>query len=328
MTVAEADEAALAEKFAVMRRVLDERQWRLYLGTEARAAGRSGIGMVARVSGASPVTVPAGMRESADEEALNALGPGRSRRPGAGRPAAADAQPGLAQALDGLLEDGKRGDPMSEITWSVLSLRAIARMLAMKGFRCGKDALARMMRARGYSLQGMSKVLEGKQHPGRDRQFRHINAMIGWFRKQGFPVISVDAKKKEQLGPYHRDGRSWRPAGDPVQVRDHDFPDEELGKITPYGIYDIAANRGFVSVGTSHDTAAFAVNAIRLWWQEEGAQRYPGASRLLVTCDAGGSNGHRCRLWKDELARFAAETGLRISVCHFPPGTQCRCLTY
>jgi hypothetical protein len=167
----------------------------------------------------------------------------------------------------------------------------------------------------------MAKVLEGRQHPDRDVQFRHISAMIRAFRAAGHPVVSVDAKKKEQLGPYHRDGRTWRPRGDPVKVCDHDFPDEERGKIAPYGVYDITANTGFVAVGTSHDTGAFAVNALRLWWRQEGSLRYPGARRLLVTCDAGGSNGYRCRLWKDQLAVLAGETGLKISVVHFPPGT-------
>jgi hypothetical protein len=193
--------------------------------------------------------------------------------------------------------------------------------MARLGFACGKDAVARLMRADGWSLQGMAKVLEGKQHPGRDWQFRHISAMIGWFGAHGYPVISVDTKKKELLGAYHRDGRSWRPQGDPVKVRDHDFPGKDSVTVVPYGIYDVTANRGFVSAGTSHDTAAFAVNAIRLWWQQEGSLRYPGAARLLITCDAGGSNGHRCRLWKEELARLAAGTGLKITVCHFPPGT-------
>ena len=321
MAVAEVDEEVLAAKFAVMRRLLGERQWRYYLGTEARALGYGGIAAVARASGASETTVTAGAREAADEEALAALEPGRSRRPGAGRPRAEDKQRGLKEALDGVLEDGRRGDPMSEITWSILSLRDIAREMARLGFACGKDTIARVMRAAGWSLQGMAKVLEGKQHPGRDRQFRHISAMIGWFREHGYPVVSVDTKKKEQLGPYHRDGRAWRPRGDPVKVRDHDFPDAELGKIAPYGVYDITANRGFVSVGTSHDTGAFAVNALRLWWQREGSLRYPGARRLLVTADAGGSNGYRCRLWKAELAGLARETGLTISVVHFPPGT-------
>jgi hypothetical protein len=319
--ISEADEAALAAKFAVMRRFLGERGWRVYLGTEANALGYGGIAAVARAAGVSETTVAAGAGEAADEEVLGALEPGRSRRPGAGRPAAQDAQPGLRQALDGLLEEGRRGDPMSALTWNILSLRDIAAQMARLGFSCSKDTAARLMRADGYSLQGMSRVLEGKQHQDRDAQFRHINAKIAAAVAAGRPVISVDGKKKERLGAYHRDGRSWRPAGDPVQVRSHDFPDEDTVTITPYGVYDLAANRGFVSVGTSCDTGAFAVHAIGLWWQEEGQFRYPGATRLLVTCDAGGSNSSRGRLWKDQLAVLAAQTGLAIEVCHFPPGT-------
>ena len=303
-----------------MRKVADERTWRVYLGSEARALGRGGIKAVALAAGVSETTVAAGVSEIESGE-LDGLPPGRSRRPGAGRKKAEETQPGLRQALKGLAEEATRGDPMAEITWCSLSLRDLERQLASLGFRCGKDALARMLREDGYSLQGMAKVLEGRQHPDRDAQFRHINAEIAAFRAAGDPVVSVDAKKKEQLGPYHRDGRTWRPKGDPVRVRDHDFPDAELGKITPYGVYDIAANTGFVSVGTSHDTAAFAVSALRLWWQREGSLRYPGAGRLLVVCDAGGSNGYRCRLWKDQLAVLAEETGLEITVCHFPPGT-------
>ena len=320
MAISEADEAALAAKFAVMRPFLDERGWRVYLGTEATALGYGGIAAVARASGASETTVAAGAAEAADPGALAVLEPGRSRRPGAGRPAAGDT-PGLKEALDGLLEEGRRGDPMSEVTWSILSLRDIARQMTLLGFGCSKDTVARLMRQGGYSLQGMSRVLEGKQHEDRDAQFRHVNAKIAEFTAAGDPVVSVDGKKKEQLGPFHRAGRSWRPQGDPVRVRDHDFPDLELGKVTPYGVYDIAANRGFVSVGTSHDTAAFAVSALRRWWPAEGALRCPGARRLLVTCDAGGSNACVNRGWKDGLARLAAETGLEITVCHFPPGT-------
>jgi Rhodopirellula transposase DDE domain len=316
-----ADEVALAAKYAVMRKILNERQWRVYLGTEAVALGYGGIAAVARASGASEPTVAAGAEEAADEEGPGALPPGRSRRPGAGRPRAEDTQPGLKEALAQLLEEGKRGDPMSEITWSILSLRDIARQMARLGFAWGKDVIARLMREDGWSLQGMAKVLEGRQHPGRDRQFRHIAAMTGWYRRHGYPVISVDTKKKEMPGAYGRDGKSWRPGGDPVKVRDHDFAGRDTVTIAPYGVYDVTANRGFVSVGTSRDTAAFAVNAIRLWWREEGQFRYPGAPRLLVTCDAGGSNGHRCRLWKEELAALAEETGLKITVCHFPPGT-------
>ena len=321
MAVWDVDEAALAAKFAVMRPFLDERGWRVYLGTEARMLGYGGIASVARASGASETTVAAGAREAADQEALEALGPGRSRRPGAGRPKAEDAQPGLKEALDGLLEEGKRGDPMSAVTWNILSLRDIARQMSLLGFGASKDTIARLMRADGYSLQGMSRVLEGRQHEDRDPQFRNINAKIAEYRAAGQPVISTDGKKKERLGAYHRDGKSWRRKGDPVQVRSHDFAEKDTVTITPYGVYDIAANRGFVSVGTSHDTGAFAVNAIRLWWQEEGQFRYPDAGRLLVICDAGGSNGTRCRLWKDQLAVLAGEAGLVIEVMHFPPGT-------
>jgi hypothetical protein len=312
--------AGLAAKFAVMRKVADERTWRVYLGSEARALGRGGIAVVARAAGVSETTVAAGVSEIEAGE-LEALPPGRSRRAGGGRKRLEDKDPGLRPALQGLAEAATRGDPMAEITWCSLSLRDIERQMILLGFRCGKDAIARMMREDGYSLQGMSRTIEGRQHPDRDAQFRRINAMIAEFRAAGEPAVSVDAKKKEQLGPYHRDGRSWRPKGDPVKVRDHDFPDQELGKITPYGVYDIAANRGFVSVGTSCDTAAFAVNALRLWWQAEGSLRYPGATRLLVTCDAGGSNSCTGRLWKHELAVLAEETGLEITVCHFPPGT-------
>ena len=320
VAISEADEAALAAKFAVMRSFLDERGWRVYLGTEARALGYGGVAAVARAAGASQTTVAAGAAEAAEPEALTALAPGRSRRPGAGRPGAEDT-PGLKEALDGLLEQGKRGDPVLAVTWNILSLRDVARQMILLGFSCSKDTIARLMHEDGYSLQGMSRVLEGKQHQDRDAQFRHINAKIQAYQAAGQPVISVDGKKKERLGAYHRDGRSWRRKGDPVQVRSHDFPEKDTVTITPYGIYDIAANRGFVSVGTSCDTAAFAVNAIRLWWQEEGSLRYPGATRLLVTCDSGGSNSARCRLWKDQLARFAEQAGLMTEVCHFPPGT-------
>ena len=317
--------AVLAGKFAELRPHLDERGWRLYLGSEARAyAAGEGCGLAAAVAvvagaaGVSRAMVMAGAGELA-EGAEPASG--RVRRPGAGRKKAEAVDPGLRPALRGLLEAATRGDPVIEVMWSSLSLREIEREMAARGHRCKKDALARMMREDGYSLQGMSRVLEGKQHPDRDAQFRHINDMIAAFRAAGDPVVSVDGKKKEQLGPYHRAGRSWRPQGDPVKVRDHDFPDEELGKITPYGVYDIAANRGFVSVGTSRDTAAFAVNALRLWWQQEGSLRYPGAKRLLVTCDAGGSNSYTSRLWKHELAVLAEQAGLEIWVCHFPPST-------
>jgi len=323
--------AVLAGKYAELRPHLDERAWRLYLGSEARSlAGGDGLGLAAAVAvvagaaGVSRATVAAGAGELAEGAEPMA---GRARRPGAGRRKAEDAQPGLAGALGALLEPSVRGDPVVAVTWTTLSLRDLERELASLGFRCRKDAAARMLHGMGFSLQGASRVLEGSQHPDRDAQFRHVNAMIAEFAAAGDPVVSVDSKKKEQLGPYHRAGRSWRPKGDPVRVRDHDFPDLAAGRVVPFGVYDIAANRGFVSVGTGHDTAAFAVAALRRWWQAEGRSRYPRAGRLLVTCDAGGSNACASRLWKHELAVLAAETGLEIAVCHFPPGTQCRCLS-
>jgi hypothetical protein len=309
----------LAAKFAAMRPVLGEAQWRWYLGTEARALGHGGIAVVARAAGVSEMLVAAGVSDVGSGQ--EPPGPGRQRRPGGGRKKAEQVQQGLGEALLQLAEESTRGDPMAEVTWCSKSLRQLEAQMAARGFRCGKDAAGRILRAHGYRLQAMSKVLEGKRHPDRDAQFRHVNGRIAAFRAAGDPVISVDAKKKELIGPYGRDGRSWRPQGSPVRVRDHDFPDAGLGKVVPYGVYDIAANRGFVSVGAGCDTAAFAVNALRLWWRGEGAARYQGARRLLVVCDAGGSNAARCRLWKDQLAELAAETGLEISVCHFPPGT-------
>jgi hypothetical protein len=319
--MAVSDEVAegLASKYASMRPVLGEGQWRWYLGTEARALGRGGVAVVARAAGVSQALVAAGAAEV--EADGRRPGPDRQRRPGGGRKKAEDVQEGLEEALLKLAEEATRGDPVAALTWCSKSLRQLAAGMTAQGFRCGKDTAARVLRGNGYRLQAMSKVLEGRQHPDRDAQFRHINGQIAAFRAAGDPVVSVDAKKKELIGPYGRDGRSWRPQGSPVRVRDHDFPDPELGKIVPYGIYDIAANRGFVSVGAGCDTAAFAVNALRLWWRAEGADRYRGARRLLVACDAGGSNAARCRLWKDRLAELAAETGLQVSVCHFPPGT-------
>jgi len=321
MAVGKAEEAELAAKFAVMRPFLSERGWRVYLGTEANQLGHGGIAAVARASGASKTTVAAGAAEARDPKALAELPPGGSRQAGAGRPRAEGAQPGLRQELDGLLEEGRRGDPVSALTWSILSLRDIARQMALRGFPVSKDTVARLMRDDGYSLRGMAKVVEGRQHEDRDLQFGNINAEIARAVEDGEPVVSVDGKKKELLGAYGRNGTAWRPRGEPVRVLSHDFKGRDTVTAVPYGVYDIAANRGFVSIGTSHDTAAFAVNAIRLWWRREGSLRYPRATRLLVACDAGGANDHRSHQWKDQLARLAEETGLRVEVMHFPPGT-------
>ena len=309
----------LAAKFAVMRPHLGERQWRLYLGSEARALGHGGIAAVARAAGVSELTVSAG---AAELEAGAEPSPGRSRRPGGGRKKAEEKDPGLTAALEELLDDSTRGDPVSPLKWTTKSAENLAGELTRRGHRCGKDAVLRILRRQGYSTQGNSMTIEGRRHPDRDAQFRYISGMAGEFLAAGDPVVSVDAKKKEQVGQYAQRGREWRPKGDPVRVRDHDFPDKGgPGKVTPYGVYDIGANAGFVNVGTDHDTAAFAVESLRRWWRAQGAGRYPAARRLLVTADAGGSNGYRTRAWKAGLAALAAETGLEITCCHFPPGT-------
>jgi hypothetical protein len=230
--------------------------------------------------------------------------------------------PGLTAALEELLDDSTRGDPVSPLRWTTKSAENLAGELSRLGHRCGKDAVLRILHSRGYSTQGNSMTIEGRRHPDRDAQFRYISGAAREFLAAGDPVVSVDAKKKEQVGQYAQAGREWRPKGDPVRVRDHDFPDRGgPGKVIPYGVYDVGANAGFVNVGTDHDTAAFAVESLRRWWRAQGAARYPAAARLLVTADAGGSNGYRTRAWKAGLAALAAETGLEITCCHFPPGT-------
>ena len=304
---------------------LDERSRRLVLGAVARAAGDGGIGAVAQAAGASWQTVADGAAELASGDDA---GPGRVRRPGGGRKKLEDHDPRLIPALRELLEASTRGDPMSLLTWTTLSVRGIAAELAAAGHPCGKNAVLRLLHELGFSTQGNSRAVEGRRHPDRDAQFRYINDLAKGYLAAGDPVISIDTKKKETIGLYARDGSEWRPKGDPRRVRDHDFPDPGGGKAIPYGVYDIGANAGFVNVGTDHDTAAFAAESIRRWQDAAGSARYPGARRLLVTCDAGGSNGYRARAWKAELARLAAQTGLEITVCHFPPGTQCRCLTH
>jgi len=317
MAISAEVEAGLAAKFAVMLPHLDERQRRLYLGSEARAVGYGGIAVVARAAGVSALTVSAGVAEL--EAGAGPLG--RARRPGGGRKKAEEKDPGLIPALEGLLEDSTRGDPVSPLRWTTKSAVHLAGALTARGHACRADAVLRVLRRLGYSTQGNAMTIEGRRHPDRDAQFGYIGGRAGEFLAAGDPVVSVDAKKKEQVGQYAQQGREWRPAGDPVRVRDHDFPDAALGKVTPYGIYDVGANAGFVNVGTDHDTAAFAVESLRRWWRAEGRGRYPAAARLLVTCDAGGSNGYRTRAWKAGLAGLAADTGLQITVLHFPPGT-------
>jgi hypothetical protein len=315
--MAEVTAEMLAAKFGAIFPHLDERQRRLLMGAEARVLGHGGIRLVAGAAEVREATVSLGASElEAGEEPL-----GRVRRPGGGRKRQADLDPGLRPALLALVEPDERGDPMSPLRWTTKSLRALAGALARQGHRAGADTVAALLREEGFSLQGNAKTVEGNQVPDRDAQFRYLNEQVREHRDAGEPVISVDTKKKELVGNYRNGGREWRPAGDPVRVNDHDFPDQELGKAIPYGIYDLAANAGWVNVGTDHDTAQFAVESIRRWWDGTGRDSYPGARRLLITADSGGSNSSRGRAWKVELAALALETGLEVTACHFPPGT-------
>ena len=318
MAIAVDVEDALAAKFGVVFPHLDERQRRLVAGAEARALGHGGIRLVARAAGMREGTVSRGVAElESGEEPL-----GRARRPGGGRKRAADLDSGLVPALLALVEPDQRGDPMSPLRWTTLSTRNLAAVLTSQGRVVSADTVGDLLREQGFSLQGNAKMIEGKQHADRDAQFRYIAGQARVHQDAGDPVVSVDAKKKERTGGHYNPGREWRPAGDPVRVSDHDFfaaPGDQTA--IPYGIYDLAANAGWVNVGTDHDTAAFAVESIRRWWNSAGQAAYPAAARLLITADAGGSNSYRTRAWKAGIAGLAAETGLDITVCHFPPGT-------
>ncbi|WSQ33091.1 ISAzo13 family transposase (plasmid) [Streptomyces sp. NBC_01527] len=296
---------------------LNERQRRLLIGAEARALGHGGIRTVARAAGVREGTVSLGVRELGSGEPPL----GRVRRTGGGRKRVVDLNPAVREALLTLVERDVRGDPMSPLRWTTKSTRRLAEQLTRQGHRISADTVGDLLREEGFSLQSNAKTLEGKQHPDRDAQFHYLNEQARNHQDGGAAVISVDTKKKELVGSFKNNGREWEPRGEPVRVDTHDFPDRELGKAVPYGIYDVAANTGWVNVGTDHDTAAFAVESIRRWWNGAGRAAYPTAGRLLITADAGGSNGYRTRTWKTELARFAAETGLTITVCHLPPGT-------
>lgn len=308
----------IREKYAAIVSDLDERGRRRWAAAESRSLGWGGITAVALATGISDRTIRTGIKELDDPEAAPS---NRQRQPGAGRRTREAEQPGLADALEELVESGTRGDPMSPLRWTCKSTRTLADELQRQGFLVSCNTVRQLLRTRGYSLQGNRKTVEGKQHEDRDAQFIHINRRVKACQRRGQPAISVDTKKKEPLGNMKNPGRTYRRKGDPIRVKTHDFPDKALGKAVPYGVYDIANNEAGVLVGISHDTAEFAVSAIRRWWQEMGRQRYPKAKRLLVTADCGGSNSPRTRLWRWVLQQFADETGLTIELCHYPPGT-------
>jgi hypothetical protein len=314
---------AVEAKFITLGPLLDERARRLWAAVEARAIGRGGIIRVAEATGLSPATIRAGLRELDLPISRDHGRPptGRLRRPGGGRKPLTEHDPGLVLALEALVDPVTRGDPMSPLRWTCKSAAKLAAGLGSQGHIVSERTINRLLHDLGYSLQSNRKAIEGRQHPDRDAQFQYINRRAEAFQRQGQPVVSVDTKKKELVGRYRNGGREWQPKGQPEEVKVHDFIDKGSGKVIPYGVYDMAANTGWVSVGVDHDTAEFAVESLRRWWRNMGSRVYPEAKRLLITADGGGSNGSRCRLWEVELQRFADETGLSISVCHFPPGT-------
>jgi transposase len=321
MAVTEEVRAQLAFRFGVLLAHLNERQRRLALATEARLLGHGGVRAVAGIAGVSETTVRRGVAELAAD--AGPLPAGRVRAPGGGRKRAEEHDPRLTVALLGLVEPDERGDPESPLRWTTKSLRHLAEELTGLGHRVSAPTVGRLLRREGFSLQANVKTLEGAQHPDRDAQFRYLNEQVKDHQADGEPVISVDTKKREQLGRLPMAGREWRPKGEPVEVEDHSFffTGPEVEQAIPYGIYDLTRNTGWVNVGVDHDTSVFAVESIRRWWQARGSRDYPTASRLLITADAGGSNSYRYRVWKSELAALAAQTGLAITVCHFPPGT-------
>ena len=311
-------QARIAERWRLFGPECDERRRRLWAAAEARALGPGGIVAVARATGISEDTVSRGLAELEAGERLQA---GRVRRVGGGRRALTEADPTIVGDLERLVDPATRGDPESLLRWTSKSLAHLAGALGEMGHRVSDRTVGKLLRGRGYHLQANRKTREGADHPDRDGQFEHIDRTARAAIAEGQPVVSVDTKKKELVGAYKAVGREYEPAGRPVEVNTHDFPDKQLGKAVPYGVYDLAGNEGFVSVGISADTAQFSVASIRAWWQHLGRQRYPDATRLTITADCGGSNGNRTRLFKVELQHLADDTGLQIEVCHFPPGT-------
>ena len=312
------DVALIRERFEALSPHLDERGRRLFAATEAAAAGYGGIAAVSRITGIAASTIGRGLNELA---APTRLEPGRIRRSGGGRKALVVTDRKLLDDLNGLVEPEARGDSMSPLRWTCKTLRRVAAELAALGHRVSHTVVGELLRQQKFSLQANRKTREGDSHPDRDAQFAYINTEVSAALAEGQAVISVDTKKKELVGDFKNAGREWRRQGEPEEVRVHDFLIKELGRAVPYGIYDLASNAGWVSVGITHDTAAFAVQTIRRWWQEIGRARYPEATQLVITADGGGSNGYRVRLWKRELQRLADETGIAIEVHHLPPGT-------
>ena len=310
-------EATIVTKYAAVSPVLDERSRRRWAAAESLAIGYGGDALVSSATGLARETIRKGRREIAQGEAPT----DRLRRPGAGRPRIERRQPGLLSALEALVDPLTRGDPTSPLRWTCKSRAKLAKALSEQGWRVSSTTVGRLLHALGYRLQSVRKRQEGTAHADRNAQFEHINAAADAFLSAGQPVISVDTKKKELVGNFKNGGQEWQPMGTPVAVRVHDFPTDATGRAIPYGVYDMARNEAWVSVGRDHDTPAFAVASIRHWWRRMGRRAYPQATALLITADAGGSNGYRCRSWKYELQQLANETGLHIQVSHLPPGT-------
>ena len=309
-------EAVIREKFIALAPVMDERTRRLWAATEAKALGHGGPTLVARATGIARSTLHFGLRELEHDIAHPGV-----RRPGGGRKALIEHDPMLVTALEALVEPTSRGDPQSPLRWTCKSVRQLAAELRRQGHTVGRQTVAHLLAGLGYSLQANRKTKEGSSHPDRNAQFAYLNARVRVFQKRGYPVVSVDAKKKELVGDFKNGGREWRPTGQPELVRVYDFADKDLGKAIPYGVYDQTATMGWVNVGVDHDTAAFAVESLRRWWVHMGSHMYRGAPAMLITADGGGSNGSRNRLWKVALQQLANDTGMRMTVCHFPPGT-------
>jgi Rhodopirellula transposase DDE domain len=312
------DEHLIGERFRALAPELTERGRRIWAASEARAIGRGGIAAVARASGIAPNTIRRGIAELDGGQRLPA---GRVRRAGAGRKPISETDPDLITALEMLVAEDCRGDPMQVLLWTSKSVRKLAGELRPRGHAAHYTTIAALLRSLGYSLQSNRKTLEGSQHPDRDAQFRYINERVAAAITAGQPAISIDTKKKELVGEFTNAGREWRPKGKPEKTLTHDFPSDAKGKAIPFGVYDIAANEGYVNVGITAETAQLAVASIHAWWKDLGAARYPTATALQITADCGGGNGNRVRLWTLELQRLADQTGLQIHVCHFPPGT-------